>query len=100
MTQRTTTLAAVAAPNAATPAAHPVRIAVLADSTASPAQIAAASDQARVVSTRVTVRRVSAAPEARAAAAELAAAGYDVVAAAGPQSRAAVGEADAAGLTR
>jgi len=88
---------AVAAPTATTTPASPPRIAVLADSGASQADIAQALASARVVAPQVEVLRTG--PEARAQAARLAAEGYAVVAAAGPQARAAVSEARAAGIS-
>jgi hypothetical protein len=106
MTTRTTTFAAtvaaftaavavaVAAPNPATTAPHPARIAVLADSTATAAQIRAAERGA----VSAVIRRVDALPQAQGEVAALAARGYDTIVAAGPLARAAVGEADSAGL--
>ncbi len=89
---------AVAAPNAATIDPSPVRVAVLADRTATQTDITTAARRARTEATRLTVRRVGGGPEARAAVATLRAEGYQVISAAGPEARAAVAETNVAGL--
>ncbi len=97
MTNRATTLAAtvaaftaavavaVAAPSATTPSINPIRSAVIVDGPTSTAS-------------GVHVVRVGSAAEAGAAAARLAATGYDQIDAIGPLARSGLAEARAAGL--